>query len=368
MAVPSWPGIDADLTMDKCAIRHPLSNVRTLMKRTCLSLAASALLIAVLVSAPSASASIACGWTQVAGDPNVAAGIFEGVAASGPNQVWAVGMFPGAVIERWDGTRWKAESLPSADSDGSLRAVASLAPEDAWAVGSSSSHHPMALHWDGLSWSDVPMPSSGEGNDFPLAISASEPADVWVGGYTSTPTAGDQALLEHWDGSQWSVLRAPTGQFINGISAVSPSNVWAAVDTGGQDAIAHWDGFGWQEQSLTPFQRLRGIFARTDNDIWAVGYDSDGALVLHWDGTTWTRIPNPTKRPMTLRAVAASSAHRVWVVGSPGHHRPFVERWNGIGWRRTPVGTSYADPFAVTNVPGTRTVWAVGDGPILRYC
>jgi hypothetical protein len=338
------------------------------MNRTLGLLTAWAIVGAAALWATPAAASTGCSWVQVPGDPSVS-GRLQGVAASGADQVWAVGTFVGpGVIERWDGFSWSTVTIPPAAANGSLRAVTSLASDDAWAVGNTSSAAPLAIHWDGTSWTRVPMPRSGLGNDFLRSVSASGPDDVWAGGYTSTGSS-DVGLLERWNGTQWSIRSAPPSQFVYGLSALSPRNVWAVVHPGASVAVvAHWDGANWNEQSLGgPSRTLFGIVARSGTDIWAVGVDyTAGPLIVHWNGVAWTQSPTPNHGG-TLFSVASSSPRRAWAVGVQRRYEPLIERWNGTEWKLRKAGSSLGALFAVTTVPGAPTIWAVGD-QIERYC
>src|SRR5207248_7564803 len=120
--------------------------------------------------------------------------------------------------------------------------------------------------------------------------------------------------------------------YLQGVAAVSSKNVWAVgfymSSNGGwrQPLIEHWNGTAW---SIVPIpnpssdSRLYGVAAVSSNDIWAVGYywDDDHisihTLVEHWDGTAWSIVPSPN--PVSgdysqLHGVAASGTD-VWAVG-----------------------------------------------------
>jgi hypothetical protein len=70
---------------------------------------------------------------------------------------------------------------------------------------------------------------------------------------------------------------------------------------------------------------LFGITAISASNLWAVGVSVNNhtqTLIEHWNGTKWSIFPSPT--PGTnggLSAVAASSAHNVWAVGSYSNGR-----------------------------------------------
>src|SRR5205807_1458509 len=94
-----------------------------------------------------------------------------------------------------------------------------------------------------------------------------------------------------------------------------------------QSLIEHWDGSVWSivSPNVSPNDNyLQAISARTPTDIWAVGYYRTGTgtpfqtLILHYNGTQWTQSPTPPG-PGTaenyLYGVAYVSATDAWAVG-----------------------------------------------------
>jgi hypothetical protein len=81
-------------------------------------------------------------WTIVpaAGLPATGASALYGVAATGPTDVWAVGVQGNSKVrslaERYRGGQWKSARLPKFGPPHSLQGVAALASGSVWAVGS----------------------------------------------------------------------------------------------------------------------------------------------------------------------------------------------------------------------------------------
>src|SRR5439155_6975194 len=209
------------------------------------------------------------------------------------------------------------------------------------------------------SGSIVPSPNNsvGGGTAFQdvAAISAN---DVWAVGYAVYTFDVERAVIEHWDGNQWSIVPSPrvaaaTGNSFMGVTAVAANSVWAVgssarSDGTSQTLVMHWDGSRW---SIVPSPNVgaSGELIRVDavsaNDIWAVGYYAAGApseqhmLILHWNGTQWSIVPGPALSASTfLRGVAAISANDVWAVGSVGsaNNESLTLHWNGAQWSRVP--------------------------------
>src|SRR5437899_1157986 len=94
-------------------------------------------------------------------------------------------------------------------------------------------------------WKVVPSPNAG------LALSLS---DIWaVGGSSSSIDSYEgPALIEHWNGTRWSMVLSPTnpGLVLNelsGVTALSASDIRAVGSSdsgrsGAQTLIEHWNG------------------------------------------------------------------------------------------------------------------------------
>ena len=217
------------------------------------------------------------------------------------------------------------------------------------------------------------------------AVSAN---DVWVVGSYNNSTSGDknpgQALIEHWNGNTWSIVRSPTVapiSLLTGVAAVSTNDVWAVGYSFNRNAsplIEHWNGSTWnvvRGADVGEAAILNGITALSANDIWAVGLrgsisnsPNTTTLIEHWDGKAWSVVESPSMgKSSTLFSVAAASAKDIWAVGNfvyGSNGRPLktlVEHWNGGAWDivESPNEGSFSGLNAVT-VASAKDVWAVG--------
>ncbi|MGP3921952.1 hypothetical protein [Streptomyces sp. 8N616] len=122
---------------------------------------------------------------------------------------------------------------------------------DAWAVGGfalvGQKSRPVALHWDGASWSEVPLPDTR----LRLAnVYAESARSVWVSGHTS-PTGGDgyEPRVLHWDGRTWRDVTGPVeGLAPQALSGDGRGSVWLTGDpTGWEGPPVFWryDGRRW---------------------------------------------------------------------------------------------------------------------------
>jgi hypothetical protein len=193
--------------------------------------------------------------------------------------------------------------------NGSLLGVAAISRSDAWAVGHQldgtlGGFGTLTEHWDGTSWSVVPSPNASSFTQGLSDVSAVSSADVWAVGWFYDEFGAERALIEHWDGSTWSIVPSPDPTL--------------------------------EREDLV---RLLGIDAISGTDAWAVGmfevagsYTHPRTLIGHWDGSRWTVVPskNPSRIDDELLGVSAASATDIWAVGEVGSDAStLIEHWDG---------------------------------------
>ena len=226
-------------------------------------------------------------------------------------------------------------------------------------------------------WQIVPSPNVGSGNNNLNAVAANSTSDIWAVGYSSADlNAPAQSLIEHYDGTQWSVVASPTPpnswtSDLSGITALSANDIWAVgyflIGSNTFSLIEHWDGTQWSIISNPDpgaySNTLTAVTAISTSDIWAVGSfatsstSSGQTLTEHWDGTQWSVVvsPNVGSGYNTLNGVSATATNDVWAVGYG--QNGLVEHWDGAQW--SIVFNQGFNFTAVTAVTG-KDVWAVG--------
>jgi hypothetical protein len=248
--------------------------------------------------------------------PRAVQSSLSGVASRASNDAWAAGTYIRAnnlvrtLIEHWDGSAWTRVKSPNAGhpAGGSLSGVATLAADDAWAVGGYGQGGPgrtLIEHWDGTSWSIVPSPNKGPFPNSLSAVTAVAADDIWAVGSWFTKAFVDRALTLHWDGTTWHRVKSPNAgpasapNDLVSISAVATDDVWSVGVRGLHTLAMHWDGTSWSVvSSPTPggIADLAGVSAVGTDDAWAVGGWVDHqanavrTLVEHWDGMDWTVV------------------------------------------------------------------------------
>jgi hypothetical protein len=223
-------------------------------------------------------------------------------------------------------------------------------------------------------WSviDSPNPFSRD-NQF-YGVAASSSTDVWAVGVATN------AFIEHWDGTNWSVITGPatvSETILYDVAVVSSSDVWAVGQTyagypGYYHSLAiHWDGTAWSRvpsPNLSEYgiNSLFGVDAVSSTDVWAVGYaghTSWQTLAMHWDGNAWSIVPSPnTPSPFNrLFRVAATAANDVWAVGSTSRTddgQTIIMRWDGSQWKME--ATTFPGALYGVAAVSANDVWAVG--------
>ncbi len=346
-------------------------------------------------AAQSPAAPLDCGaqWTVVPSpNPNPGEARLQGVAVVAQDDVWAVGYYDEVgtyqtLIEHWNGSAWTIVSSPNAGTDNNyLDAVVAVSASDVWAVGSHGSgvsvSDTLTLHWDGSTWSVVASPNAPSSTDTLRGVAAVAADDAWaVGWYVQGGTG--YTLVEHWDGSTWSIVPSPNVgtelSYLAGVTAVSAGDVWAVGDSvdvyTDHTLVEHWDGSSW---SIVPSPNMGSdsnfLFdaaAVAADDVWTVGFDYTAGLwqtlILHWDGSAWSVVPSPDPGINNLlKGVETQSASDIWAVGTydddSGQSRTLLVHWDGSAWTAAPgasVGSSDNHLDSVAAAPGT-DVWAVG--------
>jgi hypothetical protein len=310
-----------------------------------------------------------------------------GVSAAEANDVWAVGYhlnffggYSGSLAQHWDGTQWNLIASPQDENH--FLDVAAVAADNVWAVGRRHNASLIA-HWDGAAWSIIAHPLAGSYNRLNTIIALSA-GDIWAAGEYA-PNNGDptRTLVQHWDGTQWSIVPSPnpgSSATLHGMAAASATDIWAVgeyYDGTTHPLIERWDGAIW---SVVPTPDVEGYLVSLEavdvlaaNDVWAVGYrypdvqSQPQSLTLHWEGTQWSIIPSPNSKSgrTFLFGMHARSSSEVWAVGSSWADETLTMRWDGQEWGIAP-GARPVMQHSLQDVASDPdgNLWAVGyDGP-----
>jgi hypothetical protein len=267
-----------------------------------------------------------------------ARGILTGVSCPSPVRCVAVGEYyhPGpryALIERWDGSRWSIVRgpAPPAHTSADLSGISCTGASDCTAVGSSTrnSRQPTTLpspartlieHWDGSAWSIVKSPNLPVPSNQLAAVACTSAWHCIAVGASGNPAGlRSRTLAERWDGSRWVIVRGPSpaGAIYSFLSSISC--------TGSSNCVAVGEYFpgGHHRQN------------------------QNHALIERWNGSAWTVVASPrppgsiasylsavscTAAPDCVAVGTARYSHRKGdSYGGPREHT-LTEHWNGSAW------------------------------------
>ena len=332
-------------------------------------------------------------WSIVSSpNTGVSDNILNGVSGSASTEVWEIGYYSfglekRTLIEHWDGAAWSIVPSPNTNKRlNVLNGVAAVSSSNVWAVGNATSgvrldQTTLVLHWDGTAWSIIPSASPGSlGLNTFYAVAANSVNDVWaVGSFTNVDELA-QTLVEHWDGTSWQVIPSANVPGANnefyGVVALGPNNIWAVgywghAATGFSTLVEHWDGSSWSivaSPNASGDNFLSAVSATGPSDIWAMGRSRNPStfqtrtLIEHWDGNSWSEVFGFGVEPESAAyGVTAVSANDVWAVGDGGG-LALIGRWSGSNWSVFPSPEITGRLLATTAITAC-DVWAVG----LRY-
>jgi hypothetical protein len=163
------------------------------------------------------------------------------------------------------------------------------------------------------------------------SISAQSSTNVWAAGYQGSQGVAEFVpLVEHWDGTAWTLVSIPVppnplAPVLKSIVAIGPSNAWTVGDDPGPSStfIEHWDGSAWRiVQNLVGDFFQWAVIGLSTTDVWTVGdtthpgQDTPSAFIQHWDGNRWQSMPVPKPGYGTvLMSATEISPTSIWAVG-----------------------------------------------------
>jgi hypothetical protein len=203
-------------------------------------------------------------------------------------------------------------------------------------------------------WSEVGLPDPSPQFDIVENVDAVSTTDAWAVGSYGTDGSGNHALIDHWNGSAWTLQSVPhtngTNDSLMGIAEIASDDVWAVGFSVGASSeqhpmLQHFDGSTWS--SVTPPAlpsgddgELLSVSAVPGTaEAWAVGYrnqpsEAHHTLIMHYDGSAWSVVPSPDPSGFEnhLSSVVALSATNVWAGGYQTGFS-FVQQTLAIHWR-----------------------------------
>jgi hypothetical protein len=246
--------------------------------------------------------------------------VLNGVSEA-PGTAFAAGFYYNgttdrSLIEQWKGSQW---NVMTSDNNGTeqnqLNGIAAVSATSAFAVGAYynfASWLTLGEVWNGSTWKVVYTPTISPHDNWLEGVAASSSSNAWaVGYYLQGSIDAQRTLIEHWNGSKWSIVASPN--------------------------VGNGDNY---------LLRVAVVPGTNGTEAWAVGYYNKGKisqnLVEHLSDGVWSVVTVPEVGPGNnwIHSVSALSAKSAYIVGwsynSALMGRTLVERWNGTSWKVVP--------------------------------
>ncbi|HWT89863.1 MAG TPA: hypothetical protein VN179_01985, partial [Solirubrobacterales bacterium] len=317
------------------------------------------------------------GWSVSTDVPAVPAGAdnvsLRDISCTAEAACTAVGLFQAetgewkAHAERWDGTSWSPQIVPSPQGETALNGVSCTSATSCVAVGSvqvleSGSYRPRTqiARWDGAAWSldSAPDPAGATSSALRAVSCVSPTICMAIGTYSDNSSSRPFAM--RLDGSSWSVHATAAPADAKGavqLHSVACTTATTCVAVGQYVSVAgsfnlpaqertlveRWDGAGWSVQaSPNPaeeeFSALTGVSCSSETVCTAVGKSRPAkaeedivTLGMRWAGEVWSLQPTPDPVPQTksqLEDISCPTTAMCMAIGNDRYlGKGFVEVW-----------------------------------------
>jgi hypothetical protein len=253
--------------------------------------------------------------------------------------------------------------------------VAATSASNAWAVGyighgpgsSDDSTEPLIEHWDGTSWSQQTFSTPADGGEL-TSVTATSASNAWAVGWSGSQSDSNQiALIEHWNGSNWTTESDRTATYwgqtpLHAVTATSANSAWTVgnfddsrdiskyyilqmlhtVSPPSANGSDEWWNLRAFNSTPHPGGDLFGVAVGTASNIWAVGQSENEdacdptcvTRIEHYNGMSWRHVPSPNPPGSSLNVlygIALANGH-AWAVGTTDNEYILIEHWDGTTW------------------------------------
>jgi hypothetical protein len=174
-------------------------------------------------------------------------------------------------------------------------------------------------------------------------------SDVYAVGMVDSGQ-GPVGTVWHYDGTDWSVVHTRANAELQDVHIVSANSVWIAGignpdSYPGEALVLHWNGSNWEESFSNPgLPGLLAVWAGADDEVYAVGRDE---TILRFDGATW--IQEDIEVP-GLENPEFGDMRDVWGVGHNESSKVYVGGGDGRGVvlarvRTSPCQLEFVTPY-----------------------
>jgi hypothetical protein len=265
---------------------------------------------------------------------------YHSIWSDGANRVWiAVWIKPlsppvSRALIRWEDGDWYSEI---SGCQANVVTIHGITKSNRWFTGCGG----LPLRSDGGFWDPV------KGGPDATRVWVNSATDVWT---CCEASASDGSFsASHWNGSSWTAVPLPSLDYKGGaLWSSGPHDVWIA-----DKDVLHWNGTTWQTFNQPDVQGWQGVWGDGAN-VWAVGRGS-GSEIARYNGVDFEALSTSAVLPegMTIKAAWGSAPNDVWFVGLQGA----VVHWNGTSLERESTGLN-TDLLGVWGAGGV--LWVSG--------
>ena len=261
-------------------------------------------------------------------------------------------------MEHWNGQSWQEVFLPAPFGTG-ITAITAVNANDVWAISDRRT-----LHYDGSSWRSLANPAGGAIDNV-----ASAP-DGSVYGYRDNGNGTESLFVMATNGWRVASPVIPPGSSceagigLTDLAVVKANDVWAIGNGNSCTALLHWTGTRWQQSppiSATGIPQLEGISAVSDTNVWAVGgrrtavgtpKEHYNSLIVRWNGAHLATVPTVDTSGFGFLTDVDATPGGVWAVGTSVRaglvSDMLIKKLTGAQMvdqpvQRLPIGTSATD-------------------------
>jgi hypothetical protein len=293
-------------------------------------------------------------------------------SASSPVNEFTYGPSSIPYAAHWNGSQWSARSpARTVGQLETLRAVSCPTSSACVAVGDTAPtgsyqppNTPIALLWNGTSWTRLAVPSSLSGQWTSVScVSATHCVALGTGEF------------EVWNGSTWTAQ--PQADASDTLYSVSCTGVDACTAVGWNPGpltvVERWNGTAWTEQSPSAQQPFVAVSCAGAAACQAISVSPVQAM--GWDGTSWTNeslsVPGSGTGEIYSDAVDCATVRTCEAVGmiTPSG-APFADGWDGVSWNQQALPSSLQNSgLDAVSCPSRTACFAVGSNTtaLARY-
>ncbi|ROO89301.1 hypothetical protein EDD29_6990 [Actinocorallia herbida] len=288
--------------------------------------------------------------------------------------LWAAGaaacvlLASGSAVSAAADYRWRVIK-PTGEEQTFADSAKAFSDRDLWVFTEDWSDYPsrpLAHHFDGARWKDVPLPAEVTGK---VRLVDGSPSGLWA-----LADAGQKpSSILHWDGARWTVVKTVgySGAVWYGLRAFGPRDVriFARGKTGTD--ILRYDGTRWSSRA-TSAAGIDLVSPLRDGTAWAArgaSAASADSAVARWTGAKWTRTtPSRAvlgcKTACTTQVTGLLALSKTKVFASlavterkASSAKGVLVRWNGRKW--TLVRRLGAESYGSLVPDGSGGFWAI---------